>query len=256
MDAGTLAKRKERFEDTLGSSRSFSYVADDSAVHLDFATAIVGTCRDLEKRYLRLTSAPDPSTVRPVPVLRRSLKYVLDKWTKNEESYLYICDQLKAIRQDLTVQCVRDDFTVHVYETHARIALQKVSYSSVVSLSLTDISLQGDHEEFNQCQSQLRTLYQEVGGENRREFVAYYILYNIFSENNSELQMLMKGLSDEDRKDERVKFALDVRAAWALCNYTSLFRLYGKARDEMSRKLMEWFISRERKQALRRILKA
>lgn len=117
-------------------------------------------------------------------------------------------------------------------------------------------STQGDHEEFNQCQSQLRNLYQEVASVNRREFLAYYILYNIFSENNSELQMLMQSLSLEDRSDERVKFALAVRQAWSMCDYFTLFSLYGKATDEMSRKLMEWFISRERKQALRRILKA
>ncbi|KAL6580819.1 hypothetical protein OROMI_006742 [Orobanche minor] len=128
------------------------------------ALTVKGTCQETEKRYLRLTSAPDPATVRPEEVLEKSLLMVQN----SQKNYLYKCDQLKSIRQDLTVQHICNELTVMVYETHARLAIEV-----------------GDLAEYNQCQSQLKTLYAEGIMGCHMEFAAYNLLCVIMHSNNN-----------------------------------------------------------------------
>ncbi|XP_076947922.1 SAC3 family protein A-like [Bidens hawaiensis] len=191
---------------------------------------VKGTCQEIEKRYLRLTSAPDPATVRPEEVLEKALRFVQD----SQKNYLYKCDQLKSIRQDLTVQRTRNELTVKVYETHARLAIEV-----------------GDLSEYNQCQSQLQTLYAEGIEGQHMEFSAYNLLCVILhSNNNRDLLSAMSRLSVEARKDKGLKHALAVRAAVTSGNYVSFFKLYKNA-PNLNTCLMDLYVEKMRYAAVK-----
>lgn len=119
-----LSKQKSSTE----VSYSFQRATKEEVDKIDWSTLkIRGTSTSLEKRYLRLTRPPAPDTVRPKPILEQSLEMLLRKWSV-DPNYKYVCEQMKSIRQDLTVQFIKDDFTVLVYETHARLALEVVRF--------------------------------------------------------------------------------------------------------------------------------
>jgi hypothetical protein len=138
---------------------------------------------------------------------------------------------LQAIRQDLTVQRIFNDFAVEVYETHARIAL-----------------VEGDLNEYNQSQTQLKELYDLLfplsspsssssksvrqGLKHQNEFIAYRIIYYVFLTGNkkydggsSDLFKIMLHLTPQQRVDACIAHALKVRIAVADCDYHAFFRL-------------------------------
>lgn len=129
---------------------------------------------------------------------------------KKKAEYSYLTSQLRSIRQDLTVQRIRNNFTVDVYEINARIALENA-----------------DREEFNKCQSQLKLLYSEVENcEHHAEFVSYRLLYYIAMNNQIDINSLLKELTPQLKEDKCVSFALKVRKAVTMNNYIQFFKLF------------------------------
>eukprot|EP00924_Labyrinthula_sp_SR-Ha-C_P015925 snap_masked-scaffold_4-processed-gene-13.15-mRNA-1 protein AED:1.00 eAED:1.00 QI:0/0/0/0/1/1/2/0/320 len=142
---------------------------------------IVGTCTSLEKKYLRLTSDVVSSQVRPLNILVQALPFVLNKYYTKQGTYAYLAEQLKSIRQDLTVQHIQNSFTTKIYKVHVRLALENK-----------------DLKEYTQCASKLFELI-EKKDKDFDEFLGYHILYGLYLRNkygqpSSELDSLLKRL--------------------------------------------------------------
>ncbi|KAI9175985.1 hypothetical protein H9P43_006349 [Blastocladiella emersonii ATCC 22665] len=198
----------------------------------DGEAAIIGTSTALEKSYLRLTSAPNPADFRPLPVLEKAFAFLQDKWSA-ERNYIYMCDQLKALRQDLLVQRIQNEFTVQVYEMHARIALEMQDFG-----------------EFNQCQTQLIALYERGIRGCRMEFTAYRVLYYVFTKSHRDMKQLLRTLTPAEFDDHYVQQALAVRDAALRGDYPALFRAYRDADLLMGTYLLDPLLARERVKAL------
>ena len=62
-------------------------------------------------------------------------------------------------------------------------------------------------------------------------------------------------LDSRDKADECIIHALKVRSAWTNANFVKFFKLYAAA-PKMSGYLIDWFVERERKRALKIMIKS
>ena len=257
---------------------------EEVEVGLDHKDRLVGTCQDLEKSYFRLTTFPKPETVRPQPVLVKSLAHIKSRFIQTED-FDWANEQLKSVRQDITVQRLRNKFVLEVYETHARILLEH-----------------GDLDEFHQCQTMIRNLttgcssgdedVEELDGNDDNdvhdseqlatddgrlphlkqcedasdEFRAYGLLYALVHHSWSELSRVLNYAIDsvssptcanaqdgEVHRGAAFRHAISVVKAVMHNDYQGFFKLYESA-PHLSAYLMDFLVRRVRDSAYERIV--
>lgn len=217
-DQSKIQGRAKRFEDngynpysnyqmsarpTYSSNKQSKNYMDDEPINY----TVVGTCEVLEKKYLRLTSEPEPSCVRPERVLIKSMNLIKQRWNETKD-WEWTYDQLKSVRQDLTVQNIRNEFTVLVYEMHARLCLENK-----------------DIAEYNQCQSQLMQLYAlDING-CVTEFTAYRILMSLYHSKTATQNKLLTEIKPSVKREPAIKHALETFKSVEERNYVKFFRL-------------------------------
>lgn len=164
----TLGRKRSRFaaESHEADQDRFQMISRGSSSPRNDGGSFTGHSRDLERKYSR--DAPTPEDIRPLPYLLRAFEHISAQAKRREKvegrnaALKYYSEQLKGMRQDLRVQDITNDFTVKVYETHARISLEV-----------------GDMGEFNQCQAALKHLYMSPTVDRSKCSIADFFCYRL-----------------------------------------------------------------------------
>eukprot|EP00892_Ulva_mutabilis_P005344 jgi/Ulvmu1/3181/UM015_0222.1 len=239
----TVAKRKKK-ANKHNRDRSLRFASASEGLVPDAPpepvwnpdVVIQGTCLNIEKSFLRLNGVPKPEEVRPEPVLIKALDRIVAMIAGGEKDFMYIWSQLKAIRQDLTVQHIRNTTTVRTEEAFARSALEH-----------------SDQQEFRKCVSTLQAMYDEGLSGCKAEFGAYQLLLYICIEQKDRalsfsravVQLVSQGIWDTPE----VQHAMGVCQAITSCNYVQFWNMYATA-PNCGRLIMDWGIRKLRFEAV------
>ena len=142
--------------------------ADCDFQYVRVSDGIVGTCSDVERRYVRVQSQPDPASVRPAAVLAEALQAVARREAAGEP-YETTSDFYMSICQDLRLQQIENELTVAARESFALCAMRaRVGPPDAPGM---------DIKALTNCLLSLEDLYKKNPGQQRQiEFAVYGFL--------------------------------------------------------------------------------
>ena len=221
---------------------------------------LTGTSTTLEKDYFRLTEVRiltnhlllgnlssslrkdvKKNEIRPESILQEAFEYIMRRWSEQEVDYSYMQSQLKSIRQDLTVQHIRNSFTAQVYETHARLALSHQDWA-----------------EWHQCLGQLKSL--PLPSPSAIEFIVYRLMYMLWQgmkrgDQWSALLETIQDLTPDQFQQPEVQHSLAIIQTVMTRNHSRFFSLYTKS-PGLGKHLLDQIIPLLRIEILRMAVRA
>lgn len=188
---------------------------------------------------------PLPCDVRPPSVLVTTLNYLVDEILGSyglKESYSFVRDRFRSIRNDITIQNYQGTIAVEIFEVIAR-------YHILCCYSLcedADVNLHQEHEQLGKSNihvfilalKSLTDMYAEMGHKevfpNEAEFQAYSLLSQSWrDENLSKLEWVLR---PEVFMNPQVQLAIEIRTTFSLIgqpdgslnHYSRLFNILRK----------------------------
>lgn len=218
------------------------------------------------KEYSRSSAdqeSPLPYELRPVPVLKLTMSYLLHNImdlcetpdVNIAEWYHFLWDRTRSIRKDITQQDLCCQGSVDLIEQCARFHIH--CSARLVSEDPSVFDQKINTENLTKCLQTLKYMYHDLSlkGENcpnEPEFRAYIILLNL---NDGNFMWEVQKLKKEVQKSQEVKFALDVHSSLDKNNYVKFFNLV-KSTTYLNACILLRYFTQVRINALKAILKS
>ncbi|XP_049827396.1 germinal-center associated nuclear protein [Schistocerca gregaria] len=188
------------------------------------------------KQYSRSSADQDmplPHDLRPAPVLRMTMEYMLSQIVNRVEDpnenlrdwYFFLWDRTRSIRKDITQQELCDTDTVTLLEQCARFHIFCSEYMVDAESSVFDPKI--NTENLTKCLQTLKYMYGDMSlkGEecpNKPEFQAYILLLNL---NDTGRMIEELKLNLDIQAADPIKYALSIYGALSTNNYVKFFKL-------------------------------
>ncbi|OQR72885.1 hypothetical protein BIW11_01223 [Tropilaelaps mercedesae] len=179
---------------------------------------------------------PLPHELRPPPVLKMTMNYLIREIIANQPSkavgdwFTFVWNRTRAIRKDITQQEIEaDPISALILERCARFHIHCAH--SLCEEDHHDFDLKLNNENLTKCLKSLKYSYddlrvQKIRCPNEAEFVAYDILLNLKEGN---IAKMITDLEPELRRDPLVKLAISAMNAIGGGNYRRFFKIVRQA---------------------------
>ncbi|XP_009232349.4 germinal-center associated nuclear protein [Pongo abelii] len=287
---GTVAETSKEKYRLLDQRDRIMRQARVKRTDLDKARTFVGTCLDMcpeKERYMRETRSqlsvfevvpgtdqvdhaaavkeysrssadqeePLPHELRPLPVLGRTMDYLVTQIMDQKEGslrdwYDFVWNRTRGIRKDITQQHLCDPLTVSLIEKCTRFHIHCAHFMCEEPMSSFDAKI--NNENMTKCLQSLKEMYQDLRNKgvfcaSEAEFQGYNVLLSL---NKGDILREVQQFHPAVRNSSEVKFAVQAFAALNSNNFVRFFKLVQSA-SYLNACLLHCYFSQIRKDALR-----
>uniref|UniRef100_A0A8D2K3D2 Germinal-center associated nuclear protein n=1 Tax=Theropithecus gelada TaxID=9565 RepID=A0A8D2K3D2_THEGE len=287
---GTVAETSKEKYRLLDQRDRIMRQARVKRTDLDKARTFVGTCLDMcpeKERYMRETRSqlsvfevvpgtdqvdhaaavkeysrssadqeePLPHELRPLPVLSRTMDYLVTQIMDQKEGslrdwYDFVWNRTRGIRKDITQQHLCDPLTVSLIEKCTRFHIHCAHFMCEEPMSSFDAKI--NNENMTKCLQSLKEMYQDLRNKgvfcaSEAEFQGYNVLLSL---NKGDILREVQQFHPAVRNSSEVKFAVQAFAALNSNNFVRFFKLVQSA-SYLNACLLHCYFSQIRKDALR-----